>query len=142
MARIHEIVFDCDKPSVLARFWADMLDGYEVRPYDEAEVGRLAALGLTPETDPTVMVDGPGPSICFQNVEGRRYDNNRVHFDIEVDDRAGEVQRLVSQGAETVRVLPTYTVMRDPEGNQFCLVDRRADTEASIDANAESAVAA
>lgn len=140
MARIHEIVFDCDKPSVLAHFWADMLDGYEVRAYDEAEVARLAALGFTPETDPTVMVDGPGPSICFQNVEGRRYDNNRVHFDLEVDDRAGEVQRLVDRGAETVRVLPTYTVMRDPEGNQFCLVDRQTGTD--VDADAESAVAA
>lgn len=123
MGKIQEIVFDCDKPAKLAHFWAALLDGYQVRDYDEAEVARLAALGLTPETDPTVMVDGPGPSICFQNVEGRRYDNNRVHFDIEVTDRAGEVERLREAGAEPVRVLPTYTVMRDPEGNQFCLVD-------------------
>ena len=125
MGKIQEIVFDCDKPSKLAAFWAGLLEGYAIRPYDEAEIARLAALGLTPETDPTVMVDGPGPSICFQNVEGRRHDNNRVHFDVEVDDRSAEVQRLISAGAETVRVLPTYTVMRDPEGNQFCLVDRR-----------------
>ena len=132
MGKIQEIVFDCDKPSRLAHFWAALLDGYQVRDYDEAEVARLAALGLTPETDPTVMVDGPGPSICFQNVEGRRYDNNRVHFDIEVTDRANEVERLKQAGAEPVRVLPTYTVMRDPEGNQFCLVDA-GDGAASID---------
>lgn len=125
MARIHEIVFDCEKPSRLAAFWAALLDGYAVRPYDDGEIARLAALGLTPETDPTVMVDGPGPSICFQNVEGRRYDNNRVHFDVEVTDRNGEVEMLKEAGAEIVRVLPTYTVMRDPEGNQFCLVDSR-----------------
>jgi len=123
MGRIHEIVFDCDKPAKLAAFWAELLDGYTIRDYDEAEMARLAALGLTPETDPTVMVDGPGPSICFQNVDGRRYDNNRVHFDIEVTDRSGEVERLKELGAEAVRVLPTYTVMRDPEGNQFCLID-------------------
>jgi hypothetical protein len=125
MGTIHEIVFDCDKPSALAAFWVELLDGYVIRPYDDAEISRLAALGLTPETDPTVMVDGPGPSICFQNVEGRRYDNNRVHFDIEVRERASVVERLRTAGAETVRVLPTYTVMRDPEGNQFCLVDAR-----------------
>ena len=123
MGRIHEIVFDCDKPARLAQFWAGLLDGYAVRDYDEAEVTRLAALGLTPETDPTVMVDGPGPSICFQNVEGRRYDNNRLHLDIEVSDRNGAVERLRLAGAEAVRVLPKYTVMLDPEGNQFCLVD-------------------
>jgi hypothetical protein len=125
MGKIHEIVFDCDKPARLAQFWAGLLDGYAIRAYDEAEIARLAALGLTPDTDPTVMVDGPGPSICFQNVEGRRHDNNRVHFDIEVSDRNGVVEHLRQVGAETVRVLPTYTVMRDPEGNQFCLVDAR-----------------
>jgi len=125
MGMIHEIVFDCDKPAKLAQFWAGLLDGYAVRAYDEAELARLATLGLTPETDPTVMVDGPGPSICFQNVDGRRHDNNRVHFDVEVSDRSAEVERLKTAGAETVRVLPTYTVMRDPEGNQFCLIDSR-----------------
>ena len=123
MGIIHEIVFDCDKPARLAAFWAGLLDGYAVRAYDAAEIARLASLGLTPETDPTALVDGPGPSLCFQNVDGRRYDNNRVHFDVEVTDRGAEVERLKQAGAEPVRVLPTYTVMRDPEGNQFCLVD-------------------
>lgn len=125
MGIIHEIVFDCDHPAQLAAFWAEMLDGYAVRDYDDREIARLAALGLTPETDSTVLVDGPGPSLCFQNVEGRRYDNNRVHFDIEVGNRAGEVERLKGAGAEIDRVLPTYTVMKDPEGNQFCLVDAK-----------------
>lgn len=123
MGAIHEIVFDCDKPAMLAKFWAALLDGYSVRPYDDVEIAHLASLGFTPDADLTVMVDGPGPSLCFQNVEGRRYDNNRVHFDIEVGDRAGEVERLKQTGATVDRVLPTYTVMRDPEGNQFCLVD-------------------
>jgi len=131
MGLIHEIVFDCNKPAELAKFWAEILDGYEVRPYDEDEIARLAALGLTPETDTTVMVDGPGPSICFQNVDGRVYDNNRVHFDIEIDDRSAEVERLKEAGATLDRVLPTYTVMRDPEGNQFCLVDARVATMAA-----------
>ena len=125
MGVLHEIVFDCDKPAILAKFWASMVDGYAVRPYDEDEIDRLAALGLTPETDTTVMVDGPGPSFCFQNVDGRHYDNNRVHLDIEVTNRGAEVERLVEAGASVDRVLPTYTVMRDPEGNQFCLVDPR-----------------
>ena len=66
MGSIREIVFDCETPSALARFWAELLDGYAVRPYDEAEIDRLAGLGLTPETDPTVLVDGPGPMLCFQ----------------------------------------------------------------------------
>jgi hypothetical protein len=62
MARIKEIVFDAAQPARLARFWAAALDGYAVREYDAAEIARLAGLGLDPETDPTVAVDGDGPT--------------------------------------------------------------------------------
>ena len=123
MGRIREIVFDCEVPSALARFWAALLDGYDVRPYDRAEIERLAKLGLTPETDPTVvMVDGPGPSLCFQRVKNRKYENNRVHLDISVGDREREVQRIEALGGKVARVTEKYTVMLDLEGNQFCVV--------------------
>ncbi|HEY4199482.1 MAG TPA: VOC family protein [Devosiaceae bacterium] len=124
MGTLREIVFDCEGPARLARFWAGLLDGYAVRAYDEAEIDRLAGLGLTPETDPTVMVDGPGPSLCFQLVPSRRYDNNRVHLDIGVANVAAAVVAAVGAGAELVREEAQYSVLRDPEGNQFCLVRR------------------
>lgn len=126
MGAIHEIVFDCAEPAVLAPFWAELLEGYTVRENDVA--GAIsAALGLEPEGATTVQIDGPGPSICFQNVDGQRPDNNRVHFEVEVSDRVAEVERLREAGASLDRVLPTYTLMRDPEGNQFCLVDKSED---------------
>lgn len=125
MGAIHEIVFDCVKPAVLAPFWADLLEGYALRDTDPTNMAISAALGLSPENPTTLIIDGPGPSICFQNVDGQRPDNNRVHFDVQVVDRAAEVERLKQAGALVDRVLPTYTVMRDPEGNQFCLVDKR-----------------
>jgi hypothetical protein len=125
MAAIREIVFDCAKAPPLARFWAELLDGYTVRAYDQAEIDRLAGLGLTPDTDPTVLVDGPGPMLCFQQVPGgRRYEGNRVHLDIAVADRAAEVERVRELGGDVVREAEGYTVMRDPEGNQFCVVER------------------
>ncbi len=124
MGAIHEIVFDCDQPKVLASFWADLLEGYSVRQEDTTNAALIAALGLQSDEPTTVLVDGPGPSLCFQNVDGQRPDNNRVHFDVGVTDRAGEVERLKEAGASVERVLPTYTIMRDPEGNQFVLVDR------------------
>jgi hypothetical protein len=125
MGNIREIVFDCRNAAALAQFWAQVLDGYHVRPYDDAEIARLAARGLTPETDPTVMVDGPGPILCFQQVPERSYDNNRVHLDIAVADRRVEVARLSALGGSVQRQTDTYTVMRDPEGNQFCVVERK-----------------
>ncbi len=125
MGAIHEIVFDCEEPATLAHFWANLLEGYSVRQIDATDAALSVALGLDPTVPTTVLIDGPGPSICFQNVNGQRPDNNRVHFDVEVDERAAEVDRLKQAGATVDRVLPTYTVMRDPEGNQFCLIDRR-----------------
>jgi hypothetical protein len=124
MGWIREIVFDCEAAPKLARFWAEVLDGYAVRPYDEAEIARLAALGLTPETDPVVLVDGPGPILCFQQVPGRKYENNRVHLDVSVDDRRRDIERIKALGGRVIREGSDYTVMCDPEGNQFCIVER------------------
>lgn len=54
-------MFDSHHPASLARFWAGVLDGYEVAPYDEAELERLASLGVDDvEDDPTVLVESPG----------------------------------------------------------------------------------
>ena len=125
MATVREIVFDSVRPSALARFWAAVLDGYEVRPYDNAEVERLAAKGLTPETDPSVAVDGPGPTLFFQQVQERKTARNRVHLDIEADSRRREVERLCALGASIRREAEGRTVLKDPEGNEFCVVERR-----------------
>jgi hypothetical protein len=125
MGRLQEIVFESRSAPTLARFWAAALDFYAVRPYDRAEIERLAALGLTPETDPTVLVDGPGPSLCFHQVPERNYTNNRVHLDIAAPDRAAEVERLLALGARVQREADGYTVMLDPEGNQFCVAQSR-----------------
>lgn len=123
MAQIREIVFNCTTPPVLARFWAAALEGYAVRAYTPEDLERLAALDLTPETDPIVVLDGPGPSLRFQNIEGQRHENNRVHFDIDSTDRAATVAGLLELGASVVSVMPGYTVLCDPEANQFCVLD-------------------
>jgi hypothetical protein len=123
MGRLKEIVIDSDAPAALARFWSAVLDGYQIMPYDAAEIARLARLGFTPETDPSVMVVGPGPRLCFHLRRGPRPDRNRVHLDIAVPDRAAEIVRLKALGATFLREGDGYTVLRDPEGNNFCLVD-------------------
>ena len=123
MGRLHEIVIDADHPARLARFWCEVLTGYAVMPYDQAEIARLAAQGLTPETDPVVMVEGPGPRLCFHTFPGPRPPRNRIHLDVAVKDVPAEVARLVALGATFRREASGYTVLADPEGNNFCLVD-------------------
>ena len=119
---LKEIVFDCSRAAPLARFWAEVIEGYAVRAYDDEEVARLAALGLTPETDPVVMVDGPGPTLCFHEIERGRV-QGKIHLDVAVADRPAERRRVLGLGASVVREAEGYTVMTDPEGNHFCLVD-------------------
>ena len=119
------IVCECSDPAALARFWAAVLAGYAVRPYDAAEIARLAALGFTPRTDPTVMVDGPGPTLCFQRVAGRTLAAaglHRLHLDISTPDRPAEVLRLIELGATLARASAGYSVLQDPEGNVFCVL--------------------
>jgi hypothetical protein len=122
MGRLRQVVVDCEVPSALARFWAEVLDDFAVRPYDAEEVARLAALGYTPETDPGVILDGPGLEICFQRVELERGTKTPVHFDVAAADLPAEVDRLTRWGATVHRQFGTHTWMRDPEGNDFCVV--------------------
>jgi hypothetical protein len=123
MARIKEIVVDALYPSALARFWAAALDDYAVRPYGEKDLADLAARGLTPETDPSVALDGSGPTLFFQLTRQSKVGRNRIHLDLRCDSRANEVARLQRLGATVRDVRPTFTVMLDPEGNEFCVQD-------------------
>ena len=123
MARVREIVIDAVRPAALARFWAAALDGYAVRSYDAPEVARLAAIGRTPETDPSVAVDGPGPTLFFQETSTPKSSKNRLHFDLVGGARAEEVQRLCALGATVREEREGFSVLQDPEGNEFCVQD-------------------
>ena len=127
MARLKDIVVDSLHPARLARFWESALEGYAVRPYDSDEIERLAALGLTPETDPAVALDGEGPTIFFQQTDVVKTARNRVHLDIATIDRAREVDRLEGLGARVRDEHDDFTVMLDPESNEFCVVEVDAD---------------
>lgn len=127
MARIRDIVFDCGHPSSLARFWASLVEGYAVAPYDEAELDRLRGMGIDdPEDDPTVLVEGPveAPRLWFQQVPESKAGKNRVHLDLAVDDLGAEIERIEGLGGRRLELQPSdpdLVAMRDPEGNEFCV---------------------
>lgn len=128
MATLGDITVDCVHPASIARFWAAALEGYEVAPYDAAELERLRSMGLDdPEDDPSVLVQGPEarPRLWFQRVPEPKTVKNRVHLDLRADDITSEVARLVSLGAVVVEERDDdFHVMRDPEGNEFCIEPR------------------
>jgi Glyoxalase-like domain len=123
MTRIRDVVFDCRHPASLARFWAAVLEDYEVAPYDEAELARLRAAGIDdPEDDPTVLVEpssGNSPRLWFQRVPESKVAKNRVHLDLTCADVGAEVERLTGLGARVLGDQERWVTMADPEGNEF-----------------------
>ncbi|MFF0308227.1 VOC family protein [Streptosporangium sp. NPDC004379] len=138
-----QISFDANDPSTLAAFWAAAM-GYVLQPPPEGFGSWDAwadAQGIPEEgrLDWAAAVDpaGNGPRFYFQRVPEGKTAKNRVHLDISVDGPSGlpieerrklvdaEVARFTGLGAEWVRDYAEngeyWVLMRDPEGNEFCL---------------------
>jgi hypothetical protein len=136
MASVRNIVVDSKHPASIARFWAAVLDDYNVAPYDQAELDRLRAKGImNPEDDPSVLVecnDSVGPRFIFQLVPDDKVAEpragRRLHLDVMPADRTRdeEVERLIAVGATVYEDHRQpdgsgWVTMADPEGNLFCV---------------------
>jgi Glyoxalase-like domain len=121
--RITEILIDAADPSALAEFWCQVL-GWKVSATEGDDVE------IRPEgTDGKTSIV---PSILFQKVPEAKSVKNRLHLDVNtVDgDQATELERLLALGAARVDVgqgKPSWHVLADPEGNEFCLLRGRVE---------------
>ncbi|WP_202460117.1 VOC family protein [Streptomyces sp. SID1328] len=70
---------------------------------------------------------GLGRRVLFQRVPEAKSGKNRLHIDLHAgpERRAGEVARLTALGATVLREVTepagAWTVLADPEGNEFCV---------------------
>jgi hypothetical protein len=72
-----------------------------------------------PEADPSIAVDpidSPGPTFWFNRVPESKGSKNRVHVDV-----YGDVDDLLGRGATLLAREESWTVLADPEGNEFCV---------------------
>ena len=69
------------------------------------------------------------PTFLFVQVPEGKVAKNRIHLDVMAPDVDAEAARLVELGATRVADMEeygyTWTVMTDPEGNEFCVARRR-----------------
>jgi hypothetical protein len=117
-AWITSVVVDCVDPEALASFWSQLL-GLDVRP----RTSRYVALARPPRQT---------PELVFQPVTEPKRGKVRIHLDIGVPDVDGAVRRAVALGATAADDVdsaddPNLRVLRDPEGNEFCLIHRGPD---------------
>jgi catechol 2,3-dioxygenase-like lactoylglutathione lyase family enzyme len=113
---IGSVVIDCNDFETMFAFWREAL-GYVPRD--------------APEPDWVVLRDprGRGVNVSLQQVPERRAGKTRLHLDLYTNDPEGEVERLLTIGAirhsRTPEPDEDFVVLEDPEGNVFCVVDKR-----------------
>ena len=109
---IHNVVINCEHPQRLAEFWTRALEMSVLEDY-----GSYVQLGRP----------GSPVTVGLQRVPEPRAGRNRVHIDLRGEPRDAAARRLADlgatvQGEERPPGLDlVWTVMTDPEGNEFCI---------------------
>jgi hypothetical protein len=117
---LRNVAFTSTNPARLADFWAAAL-GYTERRNRGGEIVLAAP-------------DGRFPRFSFQRGDPDWAVDDPLHLDLTAADMEAEVERLTALGASRLWTIPversgttTWTTMRDPDGNKFCVVQRPPD---------------
>jgi hypothetical protein len=108
--RLHGLVVDSADPATIAQWWAEVY-GADIEHHDSGDwstVEHVAGM-------PILTFD-------FCRVPEPKTAKNRVHWDV----TAPDVEALVAHGATVLRRPDdeiAWTVLADPEGNEFCAFD-------------------
>lgn len=114
-SRIAQVAIAAQQPRLIAEFWCAVL-GWVVH---EVEEGGVWCIG---------PADGSWPGIDVAPTHDARSAKSRLHIDLRADgvSTKDELERLLRLGARTVDVGQgsdaSWTVLADPEGNEFCLL--------------------
>jgi hypothetical protein len=114
-ARFSTIVIDANDVTLVGEFWGGVL-------------GRVAEL----DDDGDMVLkapDGESVDVLVLGVPEPKRTKNRLHIDLQPSraDQAEELERLLALGATRVDIgqgEPSWVVLADPEGNEFCLLSR------------------
>ncbi len=112
----HNVVVDCADQDVVVPFWEAAL-GWTSQQVNEQFVE------LRAPADEAIGFD-----ILFQKVSEPKVAKNRAHIDFDAADMEAEVARLVELGGRKVAEHSLgafrWTIVTDPEGNEFCVTIR------------------
>jgi hypothetical protein len=123
--RLDSVVIDAANPGDLAAFWAAAIGG-TARP-DGPEEYIVSTPGAVR------WGDGGAPDLIFGWIDEPKEVKNRVHLDLtstSAEDQQAKVDRLLSLGARSIDVGQRgvqWRVLADPEGNELCVLEPRAE---------------
>ena len=129
--RLACVVFDAIRPRTVARFWAELL-GWQIT-VDRPDSVEVAA------PDP----DAADVALTFLPTTRPKSGKNRIHLDLvghSLDHQRVQVDRALALGARPADIgqgeVP-WSVLTDPEGNEFCVLEPR---EEYVDTGAVAAI--
>jgi hypothetical protein len=129
--RWYTVVIDCHDHLAQARWWAETLDWLVVLETDDEVAIVPPSMSQDPIDDlETWMRTSQG--LVFVPVPEGKSVKNRLHLDLAphvTQDRDAEIATLLERGATLADVGQggdvTWTVLADPEGNEFCVLSSR-----------------
>lgn len=128
----YSVVVDAHDIATLGRWWAETLDFVTVYASDDEVVivPRWVDAQARVEDDADWRRQPQG--IVFVPVPEGKSVKNRLHIDLAPhlsQDREAEIAALIARGATRVDVGQSaevsWTVLADPEGNEFCVLSAR-----------------
>jgi len=117
-SRIAQWTLDVHDVDAMAAFWSAVLD-YRVDRNPDGIVHLLPPEGTA-----------GAPTVWLQPTTEPKTTKNRGHPDLVAadGDATAEVERLIALGAKHVHIGQSgdepFVVLADPEGNEFCVLDR------------------
>jgi predicted enzyme related to lactoylglutathione lyase len=105
------VAVDAADPPALAEFWQRLVGG---RAEDDEDGDTMLSGGLV--------------DLIFMRVAEPKAGKNRVHLDLRAADHAAAVEFAREAGATLANDVyegPRWQVLRDPEGNEFCILPPR-----------------
>lgn len=113
---VGSVVIDCNDFDRMFAFWQEAL---RYTPREPADADWVVL------RDP----EGTGVNVSLQQVPEPRIGKNRLHLDLYTQEPEAEVDRLLAIGATRHPAATDpdadFVVLADPEGNLFCVIDKR-----------------
>ena len=109
---IDWVCVDCADPPSLAAWWQKVLGGT-----------------VNVDGDGDVGLRSDGVRLLFLAVPEPKTVKNRLHLDLRARDFEAAVEAAIALGAQRADEVysgPRWQVLRDPEGNEFCILSPRA----------------